>query len=166
MKIKPCSLKFAPKFLASGQYQACVSIGHPNGTEHVEGPCPRLRLNLGVADVTPFRGSLRPMFTGEQCMELIAFAKSLPAHVENVLVHCKRGRCRSTAAALIIQVARGMDEAAALKQLLEETPKAAPNGWMLRIADAILGTELFGVCKKAGSIKWVHQCDEPEGATA
>lgn len=153
VQVKCCSLKYAPKLLATGKFTACISIGHPNGTEHVEGPCPRLRLNLNVADVTPFRGTMRPLFTAEQCMELIDFARALPADA-NVLIHCKQGRSRSTAAMLILLVALKIAESVAIKLLLAETPKANPNGWMLRVADAILGTKLFGTCKKAGCLKW------------
>lgn len=155
MNIKVCSLKYAPKELMTGQYHALISIGHPDGIEHVEGPAPRDRLDLRIGDVTPFRyGRVRyPLMTGEQCLQLIDFAKTLREE-QLLLIHCKQGRSRSTAAALIVQAARGVSETKALETLLAGCPKAHPNGWMLRLCDAILGTKLFGYCRRAGIVKW------------
>lgn len=163
-RIKVCSLDYARRLLDTGDFNALVSIGHPRGDEHVLKPWPDYSLSLGFYDSTPYRGKGRPLFSGEDGISLINFARRLPDDV-SLLVHCKRGRSRSSAAALICLVARGHNENTAIfDYLLPMAPKSNPNGWMLRVADAIMGSRLFDACHAAGIVKWIQQRDPATAA--
>ena len=68
--------------------------------------------------------------------KLIAFGRSLPADAR-VYLHCFAGVSRSPAAALIIQAARGVTDASALRFT---DRNAYPNVVMLAMADRLLGS--------------------------
>lgn len=154
LAIKVCSLEYADMLLATGDYSALVSIGHPACHEFCDGEIPGQTLRLGIWDKTPWRGRReRPLATGNQIQDLIDFAAGIPQDAR-VLVHCKKGRSRSTAAALIIHVARGERPETAIAELLRGAPKSNPNGWMLKLADAILDTRIFHAAMHAEIVKW------------
>ena len=71
---------------------------------------------------------------------LVRHAQELPADAV-VAFHCEAGVRRSTAAAIIYQIAqdRATAPGAALARVLAKQPAAWPNGRMLRLADAALG---------------------------
>ncbi|MFZ3584555.1 hypothetical protein ACOI1H_20685 [Loktanella sp. DJP18] len=77
-----------------------------------------------------------------QVADLIAFARALPADAR-VAFHCVAGRRRSTAAALICDLATGPAATpdridAAWQRLRNARPDADPNRALLRIADSQL----------------------------
>lgn len=149
-----CSLPYADGLIRTGEYQALVSIGHPAGNEFCELEIPGATLRLGIWDKTPYRGRReRALATGDQILDIIELARRLPSGCA-VLCHCKKGRSRSAAASLILQAAIGFDEDAAVNYLLERHPRSTPNGWMLKLADAILDTTLFLAAKDRGCVKW------------
>jgi predicted protein tyrosine phosphatase len=160
MKIKVCSDRYAVVEIASGQYTAIISFGWALQ------PLPRDHLELMIADKTPLRScDNAPLATGEQILSLIEFAKTLREE-SRLLIFSTKGRSRCSAAALIVQVARGVSESKALETLLAGCPKAHPNGWMLRLADAIMGTKLFGYCRRANIVKWEAKGQPEQTETA
>lgn len=147
------SLRFADKLLASGKFDALISIGHPNGTEN----CARRAkwsLMLNMWDITPFRGRRKGLLPiGEDVLKVVEFAQALPAG-SRLLVHCKKGRSRSTATLLTALVSRGLGENEAVDALLSQHPRSCPNGWLLKLADAILETFIFDAADSRGIVKW------------
>jgi predicted protein tyrosine phosphatase len=82
--------------------------------------------------------------------ELIFFARELPKDLK-VISHCRAGRCRSTAGAIIFLVARGMSEEDAIEQVYTIRGRlCAPNWYFLVIADRYMGTNILGTCQGQG----------------
>jgi predicted protein tyrosine phosphatase len=146
------SLRFADRILADGKWDALISIGHPNGTENCVRRAPR-SLIIGMWDDCPYWRRIRGLPTGEHVLKIIDFARSLNAG-DRLLVHCKKGRSRSTASLLIVLAARGVREPEAVEALLANAPKATPNGWLLKLGDALLGTDLFHEAWERRIVKW------------
>jgi len=145
------SLKTADKLLADGAYDALVSIGF-DGKEHCE-----LRTGtdcvMDFYDVTPVSIRHRDRLpTAGDAMELIAFGRKLWDGAR-VLSHCKQGRSRSTAAALILYMAHGLTSVEAAGKLFTEFPKSQPNWHLLGIADHLLDTNCLGVCRTHWQVK-------------
>lgn len=146
------SLRFADRILADKKWDALVSIGHPNGTENCTLRAPR-SLVLNFWDDAPLWRRVRGLPRGEDVMKIIAFGRELHIN-DRVLFHCKAGRSRSTASAMIVMGARGTSPGAAVKALLQNSPKATPNGWLLKLADDLMDTFLFDAAAEAGIVKW------------
>ena len=156
------SVKYVNKLIESKQFDTLISICHPNGiddlpyvgTDWAGNKLPH-GLVVGIPDNTPFSRDRKGLGlpTGEQVLRVIEFARSLPDGAQ-VLLHCKRGRSRSPAVLLTVLAARGMMEKEAVRQLLTNCPKATPNGWILKLADAILDVKLFHYASLAGIVKW------------
>jgi predicted protein tyrosine phosphatase len=153
--LKICSLRYARRLLDTGEFDNLISIGKPGGYEHVNQPWPHRSLSLEFWDSTPARGSGRPLFSGEQAIDLINFARTAAVDA-TFLIHCKAGRSRSSAAALIVMRALGHSEWTAIEYLLVGAPKSNPNGWMLKVADAVMGTHLFDTAWRSGIVKWAN----------
>ena len=149
------SLRFADKFMATGEWTSLVSIGHPNGTENCVLRAPH-SLVLNMWDDAPYWRRVRGLPRGEDVLRLITFAREIHPG-ERLLLHCKAGRSRSTASAMIVMAARGLSEEYCLAALLRNGRKATPNGWLLKLADALLDTSLFAAAKEAGIVKWKRE---------
>ena len=153
MDIRVCSARRRESWVNSGRYPAWLSL---NG-DGMETPGVQV-CSVFVHDVTPFLlPQKRTLMTGEQMHLVIRFLQEtvdLP-----ILINCQAGRSRSTASAVIakyIREGRGSEYIAA-KWLFNEFPKSTPNGWFLKLADAILGTHLFPACENVGFVKWTKR---------
>ena len=136
--IRVCSLRWADRLLGTGRYDALLSIGKTDGSMHCS-LLAKKNLLLDFHDETPWHGRMRGrLMTGEDMVRLVRFAKSLEAE-ERCLIHCKGGRCRSVAAAVVMHYVRFReDEVAACRYVAERVQKGTPNGWVLAVADAVL----------------------------
>lgn len=147
------SRKRADGHLKTGWYNALVSIADPGGSLHCT-----LRtetdLLLTFDDTTPDlfkKGRILPSV--ESIKSLISFFDTNITFGDMVLIHCGRGRSRSTSAALIGDYAlhdstSGFEKSEiwVANRLFSSSPKANPNGHMLRLADEIMNTELWQTC--------------------
>lgn len=68
----------------------------------------------------------------QQVEQLVDFGRNLPDG-SWLLLHCAQGISRSTAAAMIVLMARGMAEDAAMQTVKLARPMALPNSWMLKL---------------------------------
>ena len=117
-----------------------VSIGTPkvnppSGFEQH----PAKKLRLIFHDVTWDRGEyLAPR--EKDVIKLIRFFKSALSEGEDIkfLIHCRAGKSRSTAAALILLYLYLNNLEAAHKKLIEIRPIARPNPLMIKFADNLL----------------------------
>lgn len=99
------------------------------------------RLALAFHDIAaPGAGLLAP--DAEAIRRILAFGADWPG-ARPLLVHCRMGISRSTAAALILAAAARPErpEAALAQALREAAPCATPNPLMIALADRILGRE-------------------------
>ena len=137
-------------YLANGWHDAMVSISDPGGTKRGVLRTGR-DLLLDFHDSWPQRGRKENgMATEDQVCELISFAIALPNN-SRCLIHCGRGKSRSTAAALVVWAARNRGDAAegaAVRQLFAQAPGSTPNGWVLTLADQLMGTNLIAKCRR------------------
>lgn len=137
----------AAQKLESGGYTALVAIGPPYSDKVLA-----TTLRLTFPDTTPNRKPLNGMATGLDILRLIQFCRKLTPQ-DKVLIYCQRGKSRSTAVALIAMHCLGMNEDGCVRSLFGRYPKSWPNGWVLKLADAILGCSLFDSCKRV-NVKW------------
>lgn len=152
MEIVIASLRTADRKIAHNKPDAVISIGSPGGEHHCSDPPLGVPfLKLAMRDTVPMR-SRRPLPRESQIRRVIEFTRE--ARPTKLLVHCKAGRSRSTACALVALAASGVDEAKAVKQLLEVAPKSDPNGWILCLGDLHLHSQLFKAASTAGIVKW------------
>jgi len=153
MNIIISSLNRADAKIRKYNPDALVSIGAPGGGYHCTETCKEM-LTLEMWDTTPLhRGKREGMPRVNDVRMIIRFAHSLRSS-DLVLFHCMAGRSRSTAAALIVLATRGSPESMAVDTLLAAAPKSTPNGWLLALADSMLGTKLFIECTNRGILKW------------
>lgn len=140
--------KLAAKVQERG-WTAVVSIANHDGTMgHV---VPDLKcLTLAIADVYPARTNDKPLCTGDDILRLVKFAREDLEDSDRVIFQCGKGKSRSTAAAMIVLRARGGKDRAAVKAVLEVAGegRCTPNAWMLRLADAIMGSGLLRECRR------------------
>ena len=145
--VRVCSMRYADRLLRRGGYDCLISIAGSDAKNHCKRRAKR-NLLLDFDDTTPWRKRLRLM-TGEQMVQIIDFAESIQPD-ERCLVHCRAGRSRSPAVGIVIAFVRmtprrETDTAVswiACKYVADRHPQADPNGWVLRLADAILGLGL------------------------
>ena len=147
------SLRRADAHLATGKFDALLSISGPDKDKH----CTRRTGNdllLKLWDTTPVVKSRRPLPTAGDVVKIIRWAQALPEDAR-VLVHCAAGRSRSTAAAAIV-LASGNSEGenwawwyseSVMEAVYEAAPKATPNWYLLAMADELLGTNMLGYCR-------------------
>ena len=148
MRLTISSLRRADWHLRRKRYDALVSIGY-KGVEHCTERAKR-NLLLDFYDVTPVSHRHRDELpTVENVVELIRFSQSLECK-SSVLFHCKQGRSRSTASAIIALLAREAPEEKACNMVYEAAPRATPNWFLLSIADQLLGTNVLGYCRSTG----------------
>lgn len=126
------------------RFTGVVSMGDP-GSPKLPGytACPTLRLEFhDVPRPRLFPGVCHPK--KEHVREILEFGRLQP-HGGRILVHCRMGVSRSSAAALILMVDRlpRTQESVreALERVLKIRPQAWPNALMAYHADALLGFE-------------------------
>lgn len=173
--MKPLQLKIvsqdeAIKLLSvEHKWDALVSIG-PKDPDDLFQYLPPHCVHLSFNDLTPWEEkNLDGLATAADVLKLVCFGESL-GNWSRVLIHCGAGCCRSTAAAMVLLVAVGWTDCAAVEAIRKlKGGGGIPNGWLLKLADAMFGTDLFGICAKSGNTKWtppwlrdVAWCDPPE----
>lgn len=148
MNFTICSRKRVDQHLARGWYTHMISISDPCGTLRGE-----LRtgndLLLDFDDNFPEQNRPRRVLASEADIRAIcSMANRMGADDDDVmmLIHCGRGRSRSTSAAIILLRALLETEIEACRRLFATAPNANPNGWMLRLADRLYDWKLHETC--------------------
>jgi predicted protein tyrosine phosphatase len=131
-------MRYADRLLRRGGWDCLVSIAGSDGLHHCQRRAKKTLL-LDFDDTTPWR-KRRRLMTGEQMVQLVEFANQIGPE-ERCLVHCRAGRCRSPAAAIVVHCVRFGNITKACSDIAEQVPKASPNGWVLALADAVLGNQ-------------------------
>lgn len=134
------------------RFDAIISIG----CTEVWRNTPPLVIRLDFSDQTPWEPGAKNLATADTVLELVRFAGQLPDSA-SVLIHCGAGCCRSTAAAMVLLVAAGWHDYQAVYEVrkIKEYRNCIPNGWLLKLADAMLDTNLFSTCRATGQTKWM-----------
>lgn len=132
-------------------FNAAISIGSPHPTV----VWPKEVLFLDFNDRTPWEGTgLSGLATGQHVVLIIDFARRLQKQ-DHVLIHCGAGSCRAPAAAIVLLAACGWPSREAVESVFtSKGGQARPNGWVLKLADAILDTDLFRQCCVYERVKW------------
>lgn len=160
LQLKICGLEDAKGELAEADWQKWVGLvschEHPPHVTFAQYPH-KYTAWLDINDLTPWECNpqqAQRLANAYHILKLTELAIALPNHAR-VLVHCGAGCCRSTAAAMILLVAAGWtDHAAVQKVRALKNGGGIPNGWMLKLADALFGCDLFGYCTESGNTKW------------
>lgn len=139
-----CRFRELWKLLKDSKYDAIISITDPykeqpaqtivtrNRREFLLKYCPNV-LCLDFED--------NDFVSAAVVNEIIAFAKTLPPNAR-LLAHCMVGRCRSTAAALIVLRECGLDYGAAYTEVMRVRPIARPNIKMLCLYGEIVARRM------------------------
>lgn len=109
-------------------------------------------LYLSVRDVTPWFGDATCMPV-EDMRTLLSFLHRIPKE-DNVLINCARGRGRAPATAIILKYLWCGRAGLAAEWLFKTYTKSTPNGWMLKLADCLLETNLFDEAQLMGFVRW------------
>jgi len=125
----------ADGWLNLGRYDALLSISDVGCENRPIGRCNKTLL-LNLDDTWPGRKESWLPATHDQIATICNFSRIIKDHTM-VLCHCGRGRSRSTAAAIIMLIARGIAPEAACKAVFAACPKATPNGWMLHLMEGM-----------------------------
>jgi len=92
--------------------------------------------------------------TANHILQIIRLAQSLPKD-SRVLLHCAAGNSRSVSAGIIMLRAQGRSDEESIAEVFRLRRRANPNGWMLKLADILLGSNLFDICEKSPyRVKW------------
>jgi predicted protein tyrosine phosphatase len=145
MTVFVSSLKTCDRFMKEREFAGLVSIA-----PHCESRAPKTLL-LSFPDTTPHRKPYKGLATGSDVLSVIELARSIEG---DLMIHCAKGRSRSTAMALIAMKARGMSGSEACADLFQRYPKSDPNGWVLKLGDIFLGSNLFALCS-SHRVKWL-----------
>ena len=156
----------ADNILKTGNYDALLSIGMPDGKRFCSESAPNT-LRIGIYDVTPTvidrktkKWRLNDLPPTDDIIRIVDWGKALTD--EMVLVHCHRGKSRSTAAGLIICVASGMSENEAVEHIHKNRKQATPNWYILAVADQLMNTNILGEWKNRGyNVKRCRTSKEP-----
>lgn len=173
--LKPLQLKIvsqdeAVKLLSSEhKWDGLVSIG-PTDPKQLFRYLPSHYVHLSMNDLTPWeQKNVDGLASAADVLKLVWFGESL-GNWSRILIHCGAGCCRSTAAAMALLAAVGWTDQAAVEKVRQiKGGGGIPNGWLLKLSDAIFGTDLFGICATSGNTKWTPPwlrgaawCDPPE----
>jgi predicted protein tyrosine phosphatase len=114
-------------------------------------------------DRTPWhRVNLQNVAKASHVVEIHDFAQSLREGAK-VLVHCGAGCCRSPAAAIVLLASAGYSSREAVAEVKRSKEgKGKPNGWLLKLADNLLDTQLFYHAALNYRVHWAAQGDEQE----
>jgi len=142
MNITISGLSNADKHLATGRFDALLSIGHPTAGQHCEG---RVLHNciVDTSDMTPNMPRTEPLPPIEAVIEVIEWARTISEEA-TVLIHCKHGNCRSTALAIIMLLAKGWNARDAVRRVYATRKRCTPNWYILAMGDHLLGTNALG----------------------
>ena len=143
-----CSLKRADAHLAASNFDALLSIGAPGGTENCVRRTPN-NLLLNFWDMCPNVDRKKALPPTTDIVAMIRWAKALN-NDDLVLVHCKQGRSRSTASAIILYLAQGASEEDAVRWTFDVAPRSQPNWYLLTVADQLLQTNVLGFMRENG----------------
>lgn len=132
----------ADTWLATGRYDAMISISDPGGTKRGT-----IRtgndLLLDFHDSWPKRGRKENgLATPTDAQKIVEFGQELAGKpvCPMVLVHCGRGRSRSTAAAILLLFAAGNKTPEwCCRHVFAIGPKSSPNAWLLELGETALG---------------------------
>jgi len=115
------------------------------------------RLTLQVGDITPKLMGTKSgkLMTGEQMIHVLDYLNHWKRRGGNLLVNCTAGRSRSTATAMVAHfVLHQQEEHVSVDWLFLNYPRSKPNGWILKLADNIIGSDLFGTTERLAFVKW------------
>lgn len=152
VNIQTSSLRWADKWLGGQEggepFDALVSIGKPANEEHCSLRATR-NLLVDFYDVTPTNPKGHPLPEASHIELLLNFARG-GSNGERVLIHCKMGRSRSTACAVLYYMAKGVPACGAVSKVIACCQKAKMNWYILALGDAILRTNALGYCRDNG----------------
>jgi len=149
----------ANEMLTKGKFDAVISIG-----PFLEfSASPKYILRLGFNDRHPWEmEGLNNLPRAVHVLEICEFAERLPEGA-NVLIHCGAGHCRSTAAAIVLLACAGWEDKAAVEEVMRiKDGTGKPTGWLLWIADGLLGTRLFQMTALYYRMKWSERLGEDD----
>lgn len=159
MTITVSSLKRTGRHFVERRFDGILSISRAGGDQHCCLPAAEEYervCKLQFDDVTP--AMIRPrrmLATQGHVQQILDFGHHFASG--DILVHCAKGRSRSTAAAIILAFAGGKTPDAAAAWLFDKYPQSTPNGWLLLLTDIICGTErdgLYAATAARGFVKW------------
>lgn len=160
LQLKICGLEDAKGELGEAdwrKWQALVSCHEQSPHLTFANYPSKFTVWLDINDLTPWEANpmqALKLASGLHILALTDLAIRLPNHAR-VLVHCGAGCCRSTAAAMILLTAAGWPDHVAVEKVRRlKGGGGIPNGWMLKLADALHGTKLFDTCAESGNTKW------------
>lgn len=140
-----------------------VSIVDP-GDDHARQKPGVHRLDLAMHDLDqPDDGHLRGNPSAAHVADLINFVGNLTVD-DRLVIHCQAGRRRSTAAAVIADIAHRMNQGArgdkqlvdaAWDDLLKLNPDADPNRALIALGDAALGLDGHLVAKARNMVRYL-----------
>lgn len=160
MNITISSFNRVCKKFKKQKFDGMISINDPK-SDRIPGCVAHKTLLLYFRDSHPGRRK-RGCCTESHIRHIVQFASEFEAE-HSVLVNCQRGRCRSTAAAIIaLNLGYGMPAALAVRQIMKASKNGNPNGWMLHLADTIYGATLYDNCRKLWRVKFERE-DFPNG---
>lgn len=119
-------------------------------------------LLVDVSDSVPLINPRKGMMNGLHALQMVNFLEDFmrcsrrDLKSRYLLVSCGRGRSRSTAGALVAHTMIHRDEQRAVDWLFETYPKSTPNGWILKLADDLLGTNIFDATAER-FVKWTEK---------
>lgn len=173
LQIKITSQEEAVKILSNRchNFDALVSMGtYEDDPRFLFDYKPRVVVHLVVNDLTPWeKHAIGNLASASDILALVDLAEELKNNAR-VLIHCGAGCCRSPAAAMVLLVAAGWPDHVAVEKVRKlKGGGGIPNGWLLKLADALFDTQLFKYCAESGNTKWtppwlrgVSWCDPPE----
>ncbi len=139
-RIYVCPLGAVAHVVATSQASHLVTC--LSGEVHVETPDaikPGNHIRLFIHDIwEPVEGYIAP--NAEHVLQLVEFAAAWDRRGPMV-VHCRAGISRSTAAAFVMLCALNpaAPEALIARRLREASPSASPNRLIVKLGDAVLG---------------------------
>jgi len=154
MNITISSLRRVPNKFKHTKFDGMISINDPD-SQLVPECVARQTLLLYFRDSHPGRRK-RGCCVETDMRQIVNFTNELP-HDAELLVNCHRGRCRSTAIAIIV-LAMQMPVSEAVERVMKAAPKGNPNGWMLHLADRMFSLWTYETCSKLWRVK--YQKDE------
>lgn len=147
-----CGRDEVQQLLDERRFDALVTIGLQESWKNT----PPFVLRLDFSDQTPWEPDAKNLAASDTVFSLVRFAGQLPESA-SVLIHCGAGCCRSTASAMVLLVAAGWHDYQAVYEVrkIKQQRNCIPNGWLLKLADAMLDTNLFATCRATGQTKWM-----------
>lgn len=147
-----------------------VSIVDP-GDDHAKTKPGVARLDLAMHDLDhPDDGSRPGNPSADHVAALLDFVATFAVD-DRVVIHCTAGRRRSTAAAVIANIAHRMNQGApadarlvdaAWSDLLATNPDADPNRALLALGDAALGLDGLLVTKGRNMVRYLDLSAEAD----